>query len=339
MLQDRTLEVLRAIVQDYINTKEPVGSKTLVDRHNFGVSSATIRNDMALLEEEELIVAPHTSSGRVPTDKGYRLFVDRLSEVKPLSSAERAAIETLLTASSDLEETLAKTVRLLSQLTNQVAMVQFPTLGKSQVRNIELLSITDFKVLILLVADTGRIEQHMIDTPEGYEIEDLAEIRARLNAALAGRQLASVEGLLASFSEDFAPNRRALVSRVVNGLLESVDANRTEKLLLAGTGNLARREDDFVGSITPVLDAIEEQVVLLRLMSEMQSEQHGVGVRIGRESGVLGLTETSLVVAGYENQGAEVAKLGVLGPTRMDYSGNIAAIRAVARYLTKILGE
>ena len=339
MLQDRTLEVLRAIVQDYINTKEPVGSKTLVDRHNFGVSSATIRNDMALLEEEELIVAPHTSSGRVPTDKGYRLFVDRLSEVKPLSSAERAAIETLLTASSDLEETLAKTVRLLSQLTNQVAMVQFPTLGKSQVRNIELLSITDFKVLILLVADTGRIEQHMIDTPEGYEIEDLAEIRARLNAALAGRQLASVEGLLASFSEDFAPNRRVLVSRVVNGLLESVDANRTEKLLLAGTGNLARREDDFVGSITPVLDAIEEQVVLLRLMSEMQSEQHGVGVRIGRESGVLGLTETSLVVAGYENQGAEVAKLGVLGPTRMDYSGNIAAIRAVARYLTKILGE
>ena len=339
MLQDRTLEVLRAIVQDYINTKEPVGSKTLVDRHNFGVSSATIRNDMALLEEEELIVAPHTSSGRVPTDKGYRLFVDRLSEVKPLSSAERAAIETLLTASSDLEETLAKTVRLLSQLTNQVAMVQFPTLGKSQVRNIELLSITDYKVLILLVADTGRIEQHMIDTPEGYEIEDLAEIRARLNAALAGRQLASVEGLLASFSEDFAPNRRVLVSRVVNGLLESVDANRTEKLLLAGTGNLARREDDFVGSITPVLDAIEEQVVLLRLMSEMQSEQHGVGVRIGRESGVLGLTETSLVVAGYENQGAEVAKLGVLGPTRMDYSGNIAAIRAVARYLTKILGE
>ena len=155
MLQDRTLEVLRAIVQDYINTKEPVGSKTLVDRHNFGVSSATIRNDMALLEEEELIVAPHTSSGRVPTDKGYRLFVDRLSEVKPLSNAERSAIETLLTASSDLEDTLAKTVRLLSHLTNQVAMVQFPTLGKSQVRNIELLSITDGKVLILLVVDNA----------------------------------------------------------------------------------------------------------------------------------------------------------------------------------------
>ncbi len=338
MLQDRTLEVLRAIVQDYIATKEPVGSKTLVDRHNFGVSSATIRNDMALLEEEELIVAPHTSSGRVPTDKGYRLFVDRLSEVKPLSNAERSAIETLLTASSDLEETLAKTVRLLSQLTNQVAMVQFPTLGKSLVRNIELLSITDTRILILLVADTGRIEQHMIDMLGGYELSDLAEIRARLNSVLAGKPLASVQNLLAGFDANFAPDRRALVGAVVTGLLESVDANRTEKLLLSGTGNLARREGDFSGSITPVLDAIEEQVVLLRLMSEMQSEQHGVGVRIGRESGVAGLNETSLMVAGYENQGAEVAKLGVLGPTRMDYSGNIAAIRAVARYLTKILG-
>lgn len=338
MLQDRTLEVLRAIVQDYIATKEPVGSKTLVDRHNFGVSSATIRNDMALLEEEELIVAPHTSSGRVPTDKGYRLFVDRLSEVKPLSNAERSAIETLLTASSDLEETLAKTVRLLSQLTNQVAMVQFPTLGKSLVRNIELLSITDTRILILLVADTGRIEQHMIDMLGGYDLSDLAEIRARLNSVLAGKPLASVQNLLAGFDANFAPDRRALVGAVVTGLLESVDANRTEKLLLSGTGNLARREGDFSGSITPVLDAIEEQVVLLRLMSEMQSEQHGVGVRIGRESGVAGLNETSLMVAGYENQGAEVAKLGVLGPTRMDYSGNIAAIRAVARYLTKILG-
>jgi heat-inducible transcriptional repressor len=145
--------------------------------------------------------------------------------------------------------------------------------------------------------------------------------------------------LLQGFEDEFAPERRALVSRVLSGLRESVDANRTEKLLLSGTANLARAEGDFAGSITPVLDAIEEQVVLLRLMSEMQSEQHGVGVRIGRESGVLGLNETSLVVAGYENKGSEVAKLGVLGPTRMDYSGNIAAIRAVARYLTKILGD
>ncbi|MFM5968711.1 MAG: heat-inducible transcriptional repressor HrcA, partial [Micrococcales bacterium] len=131
MISDRSLEVLRAIVNDYIETREPVGSKTLLERHQLGVSSATIRNDMALLEEEELITAPHTSSGRVPTDKGYRLFVDRLNEVKKLNQAERIAIETFMAGSTDLDETLGRTVRLLAQLTNQVAMVQYPTLGRA----------------------------------------------------------------------------------------------------------------------------------------------------------------------------------------------------------------
>jgi heat-inducible transcriptional repressor len=339
VIHDRTLDVLRAIVQDYIATKEPVASKTLVDRHNFGVSSATIRNDMAILEEEELIVAPHTSSGRVPTDKGYRLFVDRLSEVKPLSKGEKLAIETLFTGTTDLDDTLAKTVRLLAQLTNQVAMVQFPTLGKSLVRSIEFLSVTDTRVLLLLVADTGRVEQHMIELGLLYDRALIDEVRARLNAILVSKQLAQVKGLLEGFESNFAVESRPLVTKLLAGVVETVDANRTEKLIMAGTANLARREQDFSGSITPVLDAIEEQVVLLRLIGEMQAEQHGVGLRIGRENLHEGLAEASVLVTGYENQGSEVAKIGVIGPTRMDYASNISAVRAVARYLTKILGE
>ncbi len=338
MLQDRTIEVLRAIVQDYIASKEPVASKSLVEKHNFGVSSATIRNDMAILEEEDLIVAPHTSSGRVPTDKGYRLFVDRLNEVKPLSAPEKTAIETLLTGSADLDETLSRTVRLLSQLTNQVAMVQFPTLGKSQVRNIELLAVTDTRILIILIIDTGRVEQHTVDLQFVYDSDALPEYRARLNALLANKPLTQVGALLSTFVGSVKPEQRKLASKLVDGIIETVDANRTEKLLLAGTANLVRKEEDFSGSISPVLDAIEEQVVLLRLISEMQTEQHGVGLRIGRENTVQGLTETAVVVSGYENAGNEVAKIGVIGPTRMDYSSNISAVRAVARYLTKVLG-
>ena len=337
MLQQRSIEVLRAIVQEYIATKEPVGSKTLVDRHDFGVSSATIRNDMALLEEENLIAAPHTSSGRVPTDKGYRLFVDRLGEVKALSGSEKNAIETLLTGSNDLDEILSNTVRVLSKLTNQMAMVQYPTLGKSTVRNVEVLSVTDTKVLLLLVTDSGRIEQHTVELAQTYDQTLIDEIRARLNAVLSGKLLSSVQELIAGFEKNFAPDKQPLVKTILTGILDSVDANKTEKLIVAGTSNLARRESDFSGSITPVLDALEEQVVLLRLISEMQAEQHGVSLRIGSENKFEGLSETSVLVTGYENQGNEVAKLGVIGPTRMDYSGNIAAVRAVARYLTKIL--
>ena len=339
MIPERSLEVLRAIVQDYIQTKEPVGSKSLVERHQFGVSSATIRNEMAMLEEEELIHAPHTSAGRVPTDKGYRLFVDRLSEVKPLSASEKAAISNFMVGSADLDETLGRTVRLLSQLTNQVAMVQYPTLGRAKVRNIELIQAADTRVLLILITDSGRIQQHVIELSENVDVTVIGEVRGKLNSLLGGRKLSEVTGLLSGFEGGFAPNLRLQVQLITESLLDQVDANRQEKIILAGTANLARREEDFPGSISPVLEAIEEQVVLLKLITEMQTEQHGVSLRIGRENSHEGLNNASLVVSGYENQGSEIAKLGVIGPTRMDYSSNISAVRAVARYLTKALGN
>jgi heat-inducible transcriptional repressor len=339
MIPERSLEVLRAIVNDYIQTKEPVGSKSLVERHQFGVSSATIRNEMAMLEEEELIHAPHTSAGRVPTDKGYRLFVDRLGEVKPLSASEKAAISNFMIGSADLDETLGRTVRLLSQLTNQVAMVQYPTLGRARVRNIELIQAADTRVLLILITDSGRIQQHVIELSENLDVQLIAEIRGKLNEALTGLALGDVAAKLLNFAQNFAPSARQQVVLITESLLDQVDANRQEKIILAGTANLARREQDFPGSISPVLEAIEEQVVLLKLITEMQAEQHGVSLRIGRENAFEGLSNASVVVSGYENQGNEIAKLGVIGPIRMDYSSNIAAVKAVARYLTKALGN
>src|ERR1700709_959669 len=153
MVSERGLEVLRVIVQDYVASREPVGSKTIVERHAFGVSAATIRNDMAALEEEELIGAPHTSSGRVPTDKGYRLFVDHLAGVRPLSGAQRQAIELFLGQSVDLDDVLARTVRLLSQLTQQVALVQYHSLSQPQVRHIELVALSATRLLSVVITD------------------------------------------------------------------------------------------------------------------------------------------------------------------------------------------
>lgn len=339
MIPDRSLEVLRAIVSDYIATREPVGSKSLVERHSFGVSAATIRNDMAFLEDEDLIHAPHTSAGRVPTDKGYRVFVDRLSEVKPISAGERQAIETFMTGSADLDETLGRTVKLLSTLTNQVAMVQYPTLGKASIRHIELIPASDTRILMVLITDSGRIQQHVIELNEKYEEAVIAEVRAKLNALLIGVALNRVDEKTKGFSLTFEHVRRAVVELILQNLLEQVDANRQEKIILAGTSNLVRREEDFPGSISPVLEAIEEQMVLLKLVTEMQAEQHGVSLRIGRENTFEGLANASVVLSGYENHGTEMAKLGVIGPTRMDYSSNIAAVRAVANYLTKALGN
>src|SRR3954447_9045738 len=165
MLDERKLEVLRAIVEDYVSTREPVGSKALVERHHLGVSSATIRNDMAALEEDGLIAQPHTSAGRVPTDAGYRLFVDRLTEVKPLSPPEKRAIATFLDGAVDLDDVLHRAVRALAQLTRNVAVVQYPALSRSKIRHLELVSISTTRLMLVLITDTGRVEQRVIDLP------------------------------------------------------------------------------------------------------------------------------------------------------------------------------
>ncbi len=164
MSDDRRLAVLRAIVQDYVETSEPVGSKALLERHQLGVSAATIRNDMAALEEEGLIAAPHTSAGRIPTDAGYRLFVDRLSAIKPMSPAERRAIAHFLDGAVDLDDIVDRTVRLLASLTHQVAVVQYPSLTRSTVRHIELVPIAASRLLVVLILNTGRVEQRVIET-------------------------------------------------------------------------------------------------------------------------------------------------------------------------------
>lgn len=238
MATERSLAILRAIVEDYIATSEPVGSKAIVDRHDFGVSAATIRNDMAILEEEQLIVAPHTSSGRIPTDKGYRMFVDHLSERRPLTAAQRHAIERFLGESEDPAQLYARTTRVLSQLTGQLA----------------------------LIADTGH-----------------------------------------------------------------------EQLVVSGAANLVRTEQDFAGQIVQVLDAIDEQVVVLRLLAETVREAD-VTVSIGHENEQFGLPASSVVATGFD-RGQGQRLVGVLGPTRMNYSENIAAVRAVARYLNQLLGD
>lgn len=339
MVSERGLEVLRVIVHDYVASREPVGSRSIVERHQFGVSAATIRNDMALLEEEELITAPHTSSGRVPTDKGYRLFVDQLADRRPLSAAQRRAIETFLGQSTDLDEVLARTVRLLAQLTNQVALVQYPSFSRARVRHVELVRLADSKVMSVLIADSGQVEQRVVDTGTFVDDAFLQGVRTAVNDAVTGQPLAEAASLLAPLPERWEPREADAVRALTASLSEQVAAGRQERLVMAGAANLVRTEDDFRGTLFPVLEAIEEQVALLRLFGEMQLDAVDVAASIGRENESFGLAQTSVLASGYTSSGSEVARLGVLGPLRMDYSTNMAAVRAVARYLTELLGE
>jgi heat-inducible transcriptional repressor len=340
MLDDRKLDVLRAIVEDYVSTNEPVGSKMLVERHQLGVSPATIRNDMGTLEDEGYITQPHTSAGRVPTDKGYRLFVDKLSTVKPLSPAERRAIEEFLRGAVDLEDVVNRSVRLLAQLTRQVAVVQYPSLSRSAVRHLEIVRLSETRLMIVLITDTGRVEQRVVELPSSLSEDEVAELRTTFNSRIAGRPLADAAVLMSDLPEtvpfDARPNVVAVLTTVLETLVERVD----ERVVLAGTANLARGGAlDFPGTIRPVLEALEEHVVLLRLFGDTSDPQM-VHVSIGGENIHEGLHTASVVTTGYgADASTALASLGVLGPTRMDYPGAMGAVRAVARYVGQILAE
>src|SRR5436305_9112099 len=176
-LDDRKLEVLRAIGEDYVETQEPVGSKALVERHHLQVSPATVRNDMAVLEEEGYIRQPHTSAGRVPTDRGYRLFVDKLSRIKPLTPAERRAIERFLIGAVDLDDGVHRTGRLLAHITRQVAVVQYPSLARSAVRHLELVPISTTRLMFVMITDTGRVEQRLVERPRPLSEAEVTRMR------------------------------------------------------------------------------------------------------------------------------------------------------------------
>ena len=332
-METRQLDILRAIVEEYVATEEPVGSKAISQRHGLGVSPATIRNEMSVLEDAGFITQPHTSAGRIPTDKGYRLFVDKIATVKPLSNAERRAIETFLEGANDLDDIVMRTVRLLAQVTKQVAVVQYPSLTKSRVRHIELVLLTPTRLMMVLITNTGRVEQRVLELP--YELNEqlLGDLRQRLNGAVTGKSMSDVapqlEGILAAFGR----NERTSTALIISNLIEMAIEKPEEKVVLAGTANLARGTGES-SDIHGILEALEEQVVLLRLLSDAGETMR---VRIGEEQDESGLKRTSLVTMSYGVEGNPLGGLGILGPTRMDYSSSMSAVNAVARYVGRFL--
>jgi heat-inducible transcriptional repressor len=334
MHEDRKLAVLRAIVEDYVATEEPVGSKTLVERHQLGVSPATVRNDMAVLEDEGYIAQPHTSAGRVPTDKGYRLFVDRLTTVKPMSGAEKRAIAAFLDGAVDLDDVVSRSVRLLSQLTRQVAVVQYPSLQRSTVRHIELVELAPNRILVVLILSSGRVEQRVVEIAEPLSEEALTDLRQRVARAAIGELITEAVTAIRGIE---LPDPAC--SAVTDVLVEAmIDDRAEERIAVGGAANLARYGDHFDSAVRPLLEALEEHVVLLKLLGEATAGG-AVTVRIGAEGPYEQFAATSVVATGYGRGDEPLATLGVVGPTRMDYPGTMAAVRAVARYVSRLLDE
>jgi heat-inducible transcriptional repressor len=299
---------------------------------------------MAVLEAEGYIAQPHTSSGRVPTEKGYREFVNRLDRVKPLSAPERRAILSFLESGVDLDDVLRRAVRLLAQLTRQVAVVQYPTLSASTVRHLEVVALTPARLLMVVITDSGRVDQRIVELGDTIDDHQLGQLRDLLAQALEGKKLSAASVAVADLAGRLtsgtgqAGKLGDAVGRSATVLLESLVEHTEERLLLGGTANLTRNTADFGGSLRPVLEALEEQVVVLRLLAAQQ-EAGKVTVRIGHETEVEEMAGTSVVTTTYGSSGTVYGGMGVVGPTRMDYPGTMANVAAVAMYIGEVLGN
>lgn len=330
--RERRQAVLRAIVADYIAMQEPVGSKTLVEKHKLQVSSATIRNDMAVLETEGYIAQPHASSGRVPTEKGYRAFVDAINEVKPLSLPERRAISDFLESGVDLEDVMRRSAHLLAQLTRQAAVVQLPTLSVSRIKHCEVVALTPRRLLIVVITDNGRVDQRNVELSSPIDESGVTYLRDLLNGALAGKTMSDASSSLALLAADPPPAVADHVTRVIAVIMDTLVDTPSDRVLIAGAANLVPKTTDLLS----VVEALEEQMVVLKLLANLP-ELGNVSVVIGKENEDEDLAKASIVTTSYGTAGETFGGLGVLGPTYMDYPGTIQKVAAVANYISLIL--
>ncbi|MFA9446969.1 heat-inducible transcriptional repressor HrcA [Egicoccus sp. AB-alg6-2] len=335
-LDERKLAILRAIVTEYVSSGEPVGSKRVVEAAHLSVSAATVRNEMAALEELGYIRQPHTSAGRVPTDRGYRRFVDDLADRSDLDDQRRELIGELLGSARDVEELLARTTSVLSQLTRLVSLVIAPALDASRLKLVELVGLGPSSALLLLVGDTGRVEKRSVEVPPGTTEADLDRVRAVLGEQVRGRRLADVHAVLAAISEDAPPDLREVMRALADATADDLADDTVHHVFVGGQASLAGEEAFERDQLSRVLQLLEERATLARLLHQ-STENDQPTVRIGGENEVEDLRSTSLVAQRYRLVTA--GSLGVLGPTRMDYASVLATVRAVADQLQASLTD
>jgi heat-inducible transcriptional repressor len=330
---DRRAAVLRAIVEEYVQTAQPVASQAIAQSRSLGVSSATVRNDMTQLEREGYIVQPHTSAGRIPTDQGYRYFVDHFTKAGALPAAQRRAVaEFFASAHSALEDMLHETSQLLARLTRHAAVVVGPQFDAARVRSAQLINLQPELVLAVAVLSNGSIEKEVISNAGDFNDDQIARASQTLDGALRESSLGSLPAT--------PPTSDPVVDRLVQLGVEALSrraASGAEPLYVGGASRLAAEQDEFATAerASHLLEMLEQQVVVVSLVRDLLDQ--GVTVSIGSENDVDELRDCSLVLAPYSVDGQMLGTVGVLGPTRMDYQQALAAVAAVSQQLGRLL--
>ncbi len=335
MIDDRKAAILRAVVTEYIQTAQPVGSAHAARASEMNVSPATVRHEMAVLEHEGYLRQPHTSAGRVPTDKGYRLFVDQLAPPGTLDRSQRQHVQDFFAlAHGELEDMLDATSKLLSRLTDYAAVVVGPAHEAATVRSAQLVSLGPRHALLVVVLSNGSVEKRRLELAEDIDEERLAGASRHLAAHLLGHSLAAGTGVPVGPAGDLATD--TLLGAALVALSRQGSSDEIEHVFVGGASRMASAFD-AVETVRSVLGILEQQYVVVTLLRGVLDR--GLSVSIGSEHGVASLAECAVVVAPYGVAGEDLGTVGVLGPTRMNYPQALAAVAIVSRRLGRHLSE
>ncbi len=341
MLNDRRRRVLGALVEEYISSALPVGSKTLVARYELGCSPATVRNELSILEETGYVTQPHVSAGRIPTDTGYRSFVDELLERRG-AGMENDIPQTRLHAAAEVDELMRETSAALTRLTSCLAVSVAPSVATARVKRIDLLSMAQRRALFVLITESGRVVNRSIELADETAPERLSEVERALNAALVGKRARDIRPLrdaleLAESGRHGDGRSDGVVGRVVDEILDALAEADRDRLYHVGVpALLAQPEFHDAERARPLIEFLEDGIAMLEALSDVLGHR-GLVVRIGHENRQAELGNVSLVATNYGNDSAD-GVVGVIGPTRMDYNRAISAVRSMADGLEDVLG-
>jgi heat-inducible transcriptional repressor len=338
-LGPRKAAVLRAVVEEYVRSGEPVGSETIAEGSGLGVSSATIRNEMAALEEMGFLSHPHTSAGRIPTDTGYRHYVDTQPHGVRLREAHRRAIAGYFAeAILDLEEVLKGSVQLLSRLTQYAGLAVPPGAAEEPIVQLELIDMGP-TVMILAVGQHGRVDKRVIDRPEGVEAEGLRTAEERLQA-LRGLTYVEAQARLLKLAAEGSSADHDLILEVAETLRTAAQGEGAAHVVIGGVSNLTDEAQAWRRqTLRRLFETLEREQEMLRVLQDVTADREDLWVTIGAEHPTTGEWEASIVTAPFKAGDATVGTIGVVGPTRMDYPSAMASVRAVAKRLSDIATE
>ncbi len=335
-LDERKQYILQAIVDDYIMTGVPIGSHTICQKYDMGLSSATIRNEMAGLEEMGFLSHPHTSAGRIPLEKAYRLYVDRMMKIAPLKKSEIDMIVGYFSRRIDeVEQVINQTAKLLSEMTSYVSVVLAPQISRVKIKHIQLVPVTETKALAVIVTDAGLIKDAFIRIPEGIDADYLDMVSKTLTGQLRGRSTSEVDAVLTDMAENIIDQTR-FFNLVVDALRDSVKPSEQRDVILGGTNNIFKHpEYKDIDRARSLLQALETKDMLYRMFSRAMPMEFTIS--IGSENEFEPVQDCSIVSATYSIGGRELGSFGVIGPTRMDYGKVVSLLGYLGRSLNEIL--